>query len=92
MPTYVSPFTGDVIQPTDVSFAAYALTTSIDLVWPANLEQATDKVCARIMNISTSTAGLHIKMPARYVESEDSLFTFPCDDHSVVCVIFYQVS
>ena len=76
MPTYVSPFTGDVIQPTDVSFAAYTLTTSIDLVWPANLEQATDKVCARIMNISTSTAGLHIKMPPANNASvgTDSLF------------------
>lgn len=76
MPTYVSPFTGDVIQPTDVSFVEYVLTTSIQLVWPANLEQATDKVCARIMNISTVTAGLHIRMPPANNVSvgTDSLF------------------
>ena len=34
MPTYTSPFTGNVIQPTDVSYAGVALTGTLQLYWP----------------------------------------------------------
>jgi hypothetical protein len=60
MPTYVSPFTGDVIQPTDVSYAAYTLTTNIQLEWPSNVNQ-TEYPAARIMDITPATG--HLSMP-----------------------------
>lgn len=62
MPSYVSPFTGDVIQPTDVSFAAYTLTTNLQLEWPSNTTP-TEYPAARIMDITCNTAGLSLTMP-----------------------------
>ena len=60
--SYVSPFTGDVIQPTDVSFRAVTLTANTQLNWPSNSTTSTD-YAARIMQVSASTAGLSMFMP-----------------------------
>jgi hypothetical protein len=62
MTTYNSPFAGDVIQPTDVSYASYNISDDITLVWPINGNTSTD-VAARILNINPSTAGLSVYMP-----------------------------
>lgn len=62
MPSYVSPFTGDVIQPTDVSFAAYTLTTNLQLEWPSNTTP-TEHPAARILDITCNTPGLSLTMP-----------------------------
>jgi len=62
MTTYNSPFAGDVIQPTDVSYASYNISTDITLVWPINGNVSTD-VAARILNINPSTSGLSAYMP-----------------------------
>ena len=60
--SYNSPFTGQVIQPTDVSFRAITLTANTQLEWPIN-GNATDDYAARIMQVSASSAGLSLYMP-----------------------------
>ena len=60
--SYVSPFTGDVIQPTDVSFRAVTLTANTQLNWPSNSTTNAD-YAARIMQVTASTAGLNLYMP-----------------------------
>lgn len=60
--SYVSPFTGDVIQPTDVSYAAYTITAAFQLDWPSGATP-TEHPAARIMDITAGTAGLNLIMP-----------------------------
>lgn len=48
--SYISPFTGDVILPTDVSYASYNLTASVQLFW-AGLATGTQNPAARIMDV-----------------------------------------
>lgn len=60
--SYVSPFTGDVIQPTDVSYRAVTLTVNTQLNWPSNSTTNTD-YAARIMQVTASSAGLSMFMP-----------------------------
>lgn len=62
MTTYTSPFAGNVVQPTDVSYAAF--TTSVDIVlqWPINGNDTTD-VAARIMEITANAPNLKMYMP-----------------------------
>jgi hypothetical protein len=60
--SYNSPFTGTVIQPTDVSYRAITLTENTQLQWPIN-GNATDDYAARIMEVSASSAGLELWMP-----------------------------
>lgn len=52
--SYVSPFTGDVVQPTDVSYRDVTITnTTVQLEWPIN-GTTTDDVAARIMEVATT--------------------------------------
>ena len=63
--SYNSPFTGNVIQPTDVSYSAYALTSTtgtIQLEWPLNGND-TDYVAARVMQVSTTSTAYELWMP-----------------------------
>lgn len=60
--SYNSPFTGTVIQPTDVSFRAITLSANTQLEWPIN-GNATDDYAARIMNVTATTGGLSLFMP-----------------------------
>ena len=60
--SYNSPFTGNVVQPTDVSFRAITLTANTQLQWPIN-GNATDDFAARIMNVTASSGGLSLYMP-----------------------------
>ena len=70
--SYTSPFTGDVIQPTDVSYAAYTLSTNIQLEWPSNTN-GVEKPAARIMDITPDDSSL-IMPPANQVSvGQDSL-------------------
>lgn len=62
MTTYVSPFTGDVIQPTDVSFRAFTLSADTTLAWPVN-GNATGNYAARIMEVTPTAGGLSLIMP-----------------------------
>jgi len=60
--SFNSPFTGNVVQPTDVSYRAIALTADTTLSWPIN-GSATDNYAARIMEVTPSTSGLSLLMP-----------------------------
>jgi len=72
MPSYISPFTGDVIQATDVSYAAYTLTTNLQLDWPSNTIPP-ESPAARIMDI-TPGAGYLAMPPANQVSvGQDAL-------------------
>ena len=52
--SYNSPFTGNVIQPTDVSYRAITITnTTLQLEWPIN-GTTTDDAAARIMEVATT--------------------------------------
>lgn len=64
--SYTSPFTGNVVQPTDVSYEQIALTSqtgTIQLVWPVNGNLSTDTPAARIMNVSTTNVIYELWMP-----------------------------
>lgn len=60
--SYNSPFTGQVIQPTDVSFRAFNLNADTALSWPLN-GNATDNYAARIMQVTPNAAGRKLYMP-----------------------------
>jgi hypothetical protein len=60
--SYISPFTGNVIQPTDVSFAAYTIDAAFQLEWPSNATP-TENPAARVMDITAGSAGLSLIMP-----------------------------
>jgi hypothetical protein len=60
--SYTSPFTGNVVQPTDVSYRAITLAANTQLEWPIN-GNATDDYAARIMEVTASSAGLSLFMP-----------------------------
>ena len=62
MPTYVSPFTGDVVQQTDVTYYPLAFSTNQTLHWPATVNPP-EVPAARIMDCTPSTAGLSIALP-----------------------------
>lgn len=64
MTTYTSPFTGDIVQPTDVSYYALSFSTDQTLAWPAFIAEGADVIAAaRIMDCTPSTAGLTITLP-----------------------------
>jgi hypothetical protein len=60
--SYNSPFTGNVIQPTDVSYRSVTLAANTQLQWPIN-GNATNDYAARIMDVTASSAGLSLFMP-----------------------------
>ena len=60
--SYNSPFTGNVIQPTDVSYRAVTLSANTQLEWPIN-GNATDDYAARIMQVTATAASLSLYMP-----------------------------
>lgn len=59
--SYNSPFTGNVIQPTDVSYRAITLSSNLQLAWPIN-GNTTDDAAARIMEV-TATNSAQLWMP-----------------------------
>ena len=63
MTIFVSPFTGDVIQPTDVSYASVSFSTNVQLYWPQYIATNGQQVAARIMEFTPSTAGLFVYLP-----------------------------
>lgn len=61
MTSYNSPFTGDVVQPTDVSYISYSISADLDLQWPINGNVG--NVAARVMDIVALNASLSVFMP-----------------------------
>lgn len=72
--SFLSPFYGNVIQPTDVSFRAVTLAANTTLEWPIN-GTATNNYVARIMNVTATAGSLTLRMPPANQASvgEDSL-------------------
>jgi len=75
MTTFTSPFTGNVVQPTDVSYYALSFSANTQLYWPA-IVNPTQIPSARIMDCVASTTGLSISLPDATQGSvgEDILF------------------
>lgn len=64
MTTYTSAFTGDIVQPTDVSYLTLPFSSNVTLAWPAYVPPNTTQIAAaRIINATPSTSGLSIKLP-----------------------------
>ena len=59
--SYNSPFTGNVVQPTDVSYRAITLSADLQLEWPIN-GTTTNDAAARIMEV-TATNNAQLWMP-----------------------------
>jgi len=55
--SFTSPFTGQVIQPTDVSYRSITLAADTTLSWPIN-GSATDNAAARVMDVTSLSSGL----------------------------------
>ena len=55
--SFNSPFTGQVIQPTDVSYREITLVADTTLSWPIN-GSVTDNAAARIMDVTSLSSGL----------------------------------
>lgn len=62
MSSFNSPFTGNVIVPTDVSYRSITLSANTSLEWPVN-GNATPNYAARIMDVTATTGGLILRMP-----------------------------
>jgi hypothetical protein len=60
--SFNSPFTGNVIVPTDVSYRSITLSANTTLEWPIN-GNATPNYAARIMNVTATAGGLVLRMP-----------------------------
>ena len=58
MTTYTSPFTGDAVQPTDVSYVALALSGTVQLYWPQYVNTAGQQVTARIMDVTAAASSI----------------------------------
>ena len=62
MPTFVSPFTGTVVVPTDVSYQELTFSTDQDLFWPS-VVNPTQVPLSRIMDCTSTAVDLHINLP-----------------------------
>lgn len=60
--SFISPFTANVIQPTDVSYRSFTIAVNTTLSWPIN-GSATDDYAARIMDVTASASSLDLLMP-----------------------------
>lgn len=60
--SFNSPFTANVIQPTDVSYRSITLSANTTLSWPIN-GSATDNAAARIMDVTATSGSLSLLMP-----------------------------
>ena len=60
--TFTSPFTGTVVEPTDVSYYALNFSESTQLYWPA-IVNPTQVPAARIMDCTPATTLLQVILP-----------------------------
>lgn len=64
MTTFTSPFTGDVVQPTDVSYLSLPFSANVSLTWPAYVAPGgVDTAAARIIDCDPSVGGLIVTLP-----------------------------
>jgi len=62
MSIFTSPFTGDVVQPTDVSYYALSFSTNTQLVWPA-VVNGEEVPASRIMDCVATVSNRSILLP-----------------------------
>jgi hypothetical protein len=62
MTSYVNPFTGQTVQPSQVGYEQLTITADTILEWPVNGN--TDSVVANIIEVTASVASLKLYMPA----------------------------
>ena len=62
MTTFNSPFTGNVIQPTDVSYVSLSISANTTLFWSFDGD-GTQDYAARIMDVTATVASLSMAMP-----------------------------
>jgi len=60
--SFTSPFTGDVVVPTDVSYYALSFSTDTQLVWPA-VVNGQQVPASRIMDCAATVSNLNIILP-----------------------------
>lgn len=64
MTTFTSPFTGDVVQPTDVSYLSLPFSADVSLTWPAYVAPGgADTAAARIIDCNPSAGSLIVTLP-----------------------------
>jgi hypothetical protein len=64
MTTFTSPFTGDIVQPTDVSYTPLSFGANVTLAWPAYVAPNSGQISlARIMDCTATASGLSISLP-----------------------------
>ena len=68
MTTYINPYTGATINPSQVGYEYIALTANTELQWPINGN--TSDVVANIIEVSASTTNLKLIMPPATQVSE----------------------
>ena len=75
MTSYVNVFTGDIIQPTDVSYNSFQISADLILFWPLDGSPA-GNYAARIMEVDATVSGRSVFMPAANETSvgTDALF------------------
>jgi hypothetical protein len=71
MPTFTSPFTGNVIQPTDVSYAAFDLSGTLQLYWPQYVNDG-QQVVARIIDVNATSPDSILTLPNALQGSDGS--------------------
>jgi len=62
MPTFTSPFTGTVVQPTDVSYYDLQFSDNVQLYWPAVVNPS-QVPAARIIDANAADSDLSIYLP-----------------------------
>lgn len=62
MPSYVNPFTGQTISPSQVGYESLTISVDTELQWPVNGN--TSNVVANIIEVTATVAGLDLLMPA----------------------------
>ena len=62
MPSYVNPFTGQTVQPSQVGYEQLTLSQDTELQWPINGNNSL--IVANIIEVDATVAGIDIYMPA----------------------------
>jgi hypothetical protein len=62
MTTYINPFTGQTLSPSQVGYESLTISTSTSLQWPVNGN--TSNVVASIIEVTATVASLNLVMPS----------------------------
>ena len=60
--SYTNPYTGQTISPSQVGYESLTISTDTTLQWPINGN--TSNVVANIIEVTATTTGLHLLLPA----------------------------